>query len=204
MWITTHLHAFSLLFTFPSRILLESQNGWGWKGYILGLVTFFTDQAAQGPIQPGTEPFQQWGILFQGLTTLTVKSCIPCTPSKSICLWSKPTAPRTVTTRPRKSLSQFVLHNTWLWHCIVKDARNSEEICLSSSDILILLPFSLVQLKSLTLLTQYRPPGKAAVLWVPVTLQLLMSPKGKVSNVFWVSVVMFIAWPKHRGGSALG
>lgn len=73
---------------------------------VLELMTFFTDQAAQGPIQRGIEPFQQWGILFQGFTILTVKSCIP---SKSVSLWSKTTAPITVITCPRKkSLSVFL------------------------------------------------------------------------------------------------
>lgn len=52
--------------------------------------------------------------------------------------------------------------------------------------------------------TQYGPPWKATLLSVPVKLQLLVSPKAKGSNVFWVSIVMFIPWPKRWGESALG
>lgn len=64
----------------------------GVENDVLGdvVMTFFSDQAAQGSIQPGTEPFQQWGILFQGFITLTVKSCIHCIPSKSISFSLKP------------------------------------------------------------------------------------------------------------------
>lgn len=158
---------------------------------VLGLRTFFTDQAAQGPIQPGIEPFQQWEILFQGLTTLTVKSCIP-----SISLWSKTTAPRTVTTCPL-SLS-----------CTTHDLDTAElrmlETCLSSSDILILLPFSLVQLKSQTVLPSTDHQGKQLCFQCQWDFNYCCLPKAKWVIVFWVSTVMFIAWPKRWGGSALG